>query len=205
MEEKWLTWVKELQSIAQAGITYSKDKFDIERFNRIRELSAEIMCSYTEVENKVIKDLFCNEEGYQTPKVDVRGVVFKEGKILLVKEKIDGKWALPGGWAEFNLSIKENVEKEILEEAGIVAKAKRILAVHDRKKHIDRPCPYGIYKFFVLCDEIEGGFVENIETEEMNYFLLEKLPELSEGRNTYEQIKRCFEIAKENILEAEFD
>lgn len=205
MEEKWLTWAKELQSIAQAGITYSKDKFDIERFDRIRELSAEIMCSYTEVENKTIKDLFCNEEGYQTPKVDVRGVVFKEDKILLVKEKIDGKWALPGGWAEFNLSIKENVEKEILEEAGIIAKAKRLLAVHDRKKHTDRPCPYGIYKFFVLCEAKEGKFIENIETDESDYFSLSELPDLSTGRNTYEQIKMCFEKIKKNIILTEFD
>ena len=97
MESKWLTWAKELQSIAQAGEHYSKDKFDIERFNRIREISVEILNKYTDIDNEKIRDLFCNEKGYQTPKVDVRGVLFKDGKILLVQEQIDNKWALPGG------------------------------------------------------------------------------------------------------------
>ena len=107
MEPKWLTWAKQLQSIAQAGLTYSKDKYDIERFQQIRELSVEILNEYTEICNEKIKDLFCNEVGYQTPKIDIRGAVFKDDKILLVKESIDGLWSIPGGWAEPGLSIKE--------------------------------------------------------------------------------------------------
>lgn len=205
MDEKWLAWAKELQSIAQAGITYSKDKFDIERFDRIREISAEIISEYTELEVAEVVDLFCNEKGYQTPKIDIRGALFKEDKILLVKEKLDGKWSLPGGWAEPNLSVRENIEKEMLEEAGIVAKAKKIIAVHDKSKHSTKPYPYGVYKIFVLCEYVSGDFIENIETEEIEYYDLENLPELSVERNNYSQIKMCFEKRKNDKIETEFD
>lgn len=112
MEPKWLSWAKQLQSIAQAGLAYSKDKYDIERFQQIRDLAAEILNEYTGIDTEKVKRLFCNENGYQTPKVDIRGVVFKDDKILLVKESLDGCWSIPGGWAEVNLSIKENVVVE---------------------------------------------------------------------------------------------
>lgn len=95
--EEWIKWAVELQSIAQAGLTYSKDEFDIERFERIREISAEILSKKSELNLEKVKDLFCNEEGYQTPKIDTRAAVFKDNKILLVKEKVSGEWSLPGG------------------------------------------------------------------------------------------------------------
>ena len=107
-EQKWLDWAIELQSLAQAGLTYGKDKFDIERFERIREISAEMVAHKTEISVEKVKNLFCNEVGYQTPKIDVRGVIFKDDKILLIQES-NGKWALPGGWADVYLSVKENV------------------------------------------------------------------------------------------------
>lgn len=205
MESKWLTWAKELQSIAQAGEHYSKDKFDIERFSRIREISVEILNEYTDIDNEKIRDLFCNEEGYQTPKVDVRGVLFKDNKILLVKEQIDNKWALPGGWAEYNLSLKENVEKEIFEEAGIKAKAKSIIAIHQNSKHSERQSAYGVYKVFILCEYISGEFIENIETLKSDYFTLENLPELSLGRNNEIQIEMCFNWILKEEKETKFD
>lgn len=199
MEEKWLTWAKKLQSIAQAGLEYSKDKYDIERFQQIRDLSAKIMSEYTEVSIEKVKDLFCNEDGYQTPKVDVRSAVFKENKILLVKEMLDGCWALPGGWAEVNLTVKENSMKECMEEAGVKVEPKRIIAVLDRNRNYEVPNPYGIYKIFVYCELISGEFKENIETECSGFFSLDKLPPLSLERNTYEQVKMCFEGLKNNI------
>ena len=205
MESKWLTWAKELQSIAQAGEHYSKDKFDIERFNRIREISVEILNEYTDIDNEKIRDLFCNEKGYQTPKVDVRGVLFKDGKILLVQEQIDNKWALPGGWAEYNLSLKENVEKEIFEEAGIKAKAKSIIAIHQNSKNSERPSAYGVYKVFILCEYISGEFIENIETLKSGYFTLENLPELSLGRNNRSQLEMCFNWISKDERETQFD
>ena len=143
MEEKWLTWAKRLQSIAQAGITYSKDKYDIERFQEIRDISSEILSNYTDLSNEKVKDLFCNETGYQTPKVDVRCAIFINDKILLVKENLDNKWSLPGGWAEVNLSIKENAIKESFEEAGINVKPKKLIALLDKSKHSNTLTPYG--------------------------------------------------------------
>ncbi|MGG7076387.1 NUDIX hydrolase N-terminal domain-containing protein [Clostridium sardiniense] len=205
MEEKWLSWAKRLQSIAQAGIEYSKDKYDIERFEEIRDLSCEILKEYTNIPKDKIKDLFCNEVGYQTPKVDVRSAIFKDNKILLVKESIDNKWSLPGGWAEVDLSIKENAIKESKEEAGVNVKPQRLIAVLDKSKYSLKPYPYGVYKVFVLCDLIDGSFEENIETEESGFFSLENLPELSTGRNTKEQIEMCFEGKNNNTFVTIFD
>ena len=132
---KWLKWAMELQAIAQAGLEYSKDVFDLERFEMIRELSVEIMEEYTDVEPEKLRELFANETGYATPKVDVRGIVFSEGKILLEKEKADGKWALPGGWGDIGYSPSEVAVKEVWEESGYVVEAKRLIAVIDKKFH----------------------------------------------------------------------
>jgi ADP-ribose pyrophosphatase YjhB (NUDIX family) len=166
MEPKWLSWAKQLQSIAQAGLTYSRDKYDMERFQQIRDLSAEILSEHTEMDIEKVRDLFCNETGYQTPKVDIRGAVFQGDKILLVKESIDGCWTIPGGWAEVNLSVKENVVKEVMEEAGLNVKPKRLIAVLDAGRHNQPVKVYGIYKIFVLCELIDGAFKKNIETED---------------------------------------
>src|SRR5699024_8117903 len=118
MEPKWLEWAKQLQSIAQAGLTYSKDKYDLERFEMIRNMSVEILLDHTDIDKGVIKELCANETGYATPKVDVRAVVFKDNKILMVQEETDGAWALPGGWGDIGLSPSEVAVKEVQEESG---------------------------------------------------------------------------------------
>ena len=132
--EKWLQWAVKLQSIAQAGLYYGKDKFDLERYEQIRDIAAEMISYKSEIPVEKVKDLFCNEIGYQTPKLDTRAAVFKEDRILLVRES-DGRWSLPGGWVDAGLSVKENAEKEVLEEAGLTVAARRIIAVQDRDKH----------------------------------------------------------------------
>ncbi len=165
--EKWIKWAMELQSIAQAGLTYGRDKYDIQRFERIREISAEILALKSEISLERVKQLFCNEIGYQTPKLDTRAAIFKGNKILLVKER-DGKWSMPGGWVDVDLSIEENTIKEVKEEAGLDVKTKKIIAMLDgiknnlEGKNINSP--YGVIKIFVLCELIGGEFVENIET-----------------------------------------
>ncbi|SHE56001.1 NUDIX hydrolase N-terminal domain-containing protein [Clostridium fallax] len=196
-EPKWIFWAKKLQSIAQAGLEYSKDKYDLERFEEIRDISLDIMSFYTDISKEKIKDLFGNEKGYQTPKVDVRASIIKDDKILLVKEKIDGKWSLPGGWAEVYLSPSENAIKEAFEEAGVKARAENLIAVLDRNKRNPGECPYGIYKIFIQCKYIDGDFNNNIETSESRFYPLNELPPLSLGRNTKEQIEMCFN-AKNN-------
>ncbi|OJT92033.1 ADP-ribose pyrophosphatase [Clostridioides difficile] len=204
MNEKWLEWAIELQSIAQAGITYGKDIYDIERYERIREISAEMIAYKTDISTEKVRNLFCNESGYQTPKLDTRAVIFENGKILLVKENT-GKWSLPGGWVEVNLSVKENTIKEVKEEAGLDITANRIIAIQDRAKHNLPIYAYGVCKIFVLCTVIGGTFKENIETTEFSYFSENELPELATEKNTEEQIKMCFEACRTDTWTVIFD
>lgn len=153
---KWLEWVKEIQAISQAGLAYTKDVYDQERFEQLRALSISIMQEYTEAGEDKIRTLFASETGYQTPKVDVRAVIFQDGKLLLVREKADGAWALPGGWADIGLSPSEVAVKEVQEEAGYEVRAVRLLAVLDKKFHRHPPSPFHVYKMFIQC-EITGG------------------------------------------------
>ena len=155
--EKWLDWAIELQSLAQAGLTYCKDPFDRERYERIREITAEMLSDKTDVPVEKVKELFCNETGYQTPKIDTRAAIFRDGKILLVREN-NGKWSLPGGWCDVNVSVGENTAKEVSEEAGLDVTADRIIAVLDRAKHNLPVYPYGVCKIFVRCSVIGGSF-----------------------------------------------
>lgn len=190
--EKWLQWAVELQSLAQAGLTYGRDIYDKERYERIREISAEMVAFKTGFTEEKVKDLFCGEEGYQTPKLDTRAAIFEDDKILLVREN-NGTWSLPGGWADVHMSIKENTIKEVKEEAGLDVTANRIIAVQDRAKHNLPVYAYGICKIFVLCTRIGGHFKENIETTGSGYFDMEHLPNLAAEKNTEEQIRMCFD------------
>lgn len=190
--EKWLQWAVELQSLAQAGLFYGKDKFDIERYERIREISAEMIHYKSEISLDKVKDLFCNETGYQTPKLDTRAAIFKDNKILLVKEN-NGTWSLPGGWVDVDISVKENTIKEVKEEAGLDVSADLIIAVQDREKHNLPIYAYKVCKVFVLCSVIGGNFEKNIETIDSRYFGMDELPELAAEKNTVEQIAMCFE------------
>ncbi len=191
MDKKWLDWAIELQSLAQAGLTYGKDVYDRERYERIRDISAEMMSYRTDIPLEKVKDLFCNETGYQTPKLDTRAAIFDQGKILLVREN-NGKWSLPGGWVDVNVSVKENTLKEVKEEAGLDVAADRIIAVQDRAKHNLPLYAYGVCKIFVLCSVIGGQFEPNIETTESRYFSENDLPALATEKNTVEQVKMCF-------------
>jgi ADP-ribose pyrophosphatase YjhB (NUDIX family) len=206
MQPKWLYWAKQLQSLAQAGIEYTHSPYDRERYERIRALSIEILNEYTGIDNVRLVSLFANESGYQTPKIDVRAAIFNdENEILMVREKHDNKWSLPGGWADTELSLSENIIKESFEEAGAEIKLKRIIAIYDRNKHVDDDFPYSAYKIFVECDFVRGEFTENIETLEHRFFTLKTLPELSEGRNTGKQIEICFKARGKKTFEAIFD
>lgn len=190
--EKWLQWAVELQSIAQAGLFYGKDKFDRERYEQIRTIAAEMISYKTEIPVEKVKDLFCNEEGYQTPKLDTRAAIFEGEKILLVKEN-NGTWSLPGGWVDVDISVKENVIKEVKEEAGLDVTADVVIAVQDREKHNLPVYAYKVCKVFVLCSVTGGAFEQNIETVESRYFRLDELPMLAEEKNNREQIEMCFD------------
>lgn len=202
--ERWLEWAKELQFLSQVGLTYSKDAFDIERFKRIREISAEMISYQSDIPLKKVKDLFCNEIGFQTPKLDTRAAIFDNRKILLVKEG-NGKWSLPGGWVDVNQSIKSNIIKEVKEEAGLDVKAVRLIALQDRNKHNKPIYAYGVCKVFVLCEIIGGCFSPNIETVESKFYGLDEIPLLAEDKNNTEQIEMCFNAYQNEKWEVLFD
>ena len=189
---KWLDWAVQLQAIAQAGLTYGKDIYDKERYQMIRDITADMIALQSDIPSEKAKELFCNESGYQTPKLDTRAAIFEEDKILLVHEK-DGTWSLPGGWCDVNISAAENVVKEAKEEAGLDVRADLVIAVQDREKHNKPVYANKICKIFFLCTCLGGEFQSNSETTESGYFSLDQLPTLATAKVTEEQIKMCFD------------
>lgn len=201
---KWLDFAIELQSIAQAGLTYCKDIFCTERYERIREISAQMISEISDVPTEKVKELFCNETGYQTPKIDTRAAIFKDGKILLVHES-NGKWSLPGGWCDVNVSVGENTVKEVKEEAGLDVVPEKIVAVQDRAKHNLPLYAYGVCKIFVQCTLIGGEFEENSETTGFDWFFPDNLPQLAEEKNNEDQIRMCFRAFNDKNAPTLFD
>ena len=203
--EKWLKWAIEIQGLAQSGLAYTTNVYDIERYERLREISAEMIEEKSNINLEKVKDLFCKETGYQTPKIDTRAAIFKDDKILLVHEN-NGTWSLPGGWCDVLESIKSNTIKEVKEEAGLDVKATKIIAIQDRNKH-NRPIyAYGVCKIFVMCEIIGGEFKENIETTEMKYFALDELPEnFANEKCTKEQVEMCFGAKDDENWKVQFD
>lgn len=186
LENEILKIARRVQSIAQAGLHYAENDFDRQRYDELRELSVQLAADLTDTEINKIRGLFTDDTGFQTPKVDVRAVVQKDGRILLVKERSDGRWSLPGGFADINYSPKEVAVKEVAEETGLEVKANRLLAVIDTDRHNFPPLEYHYYKIIILCDLIGGELRGSCETEEAQFFDPDDLPELSEKRNTPE-------------------
>ncbi|MGV4374856.1 NUDIX hydrolase [Trueperella pyogenes] len=204
MNNHWLEWATEIQAIAQAGLTYGSDVFDRERYTRLREIAAQIIAEHTDLPIEKVADLFCNEEGYQTPKLDTRAVITSDQAILLVREN-DGRWAMPGGWADVGLTPSQNVEKETREEAGLDVVATRVLAVHNHATHNHPRLPWSIWKIFVACEVRGGRFVDNVETTASGYFTPDNLPPLAEGKTTREQIELCLALAADPTRPVDFD
>ena len=196
-------WAKELQSLAQAGLFYGRDIFDRERYQRIRDISGEMMAARTGIPAEKIADLFCGDVGYQTPKIDTRAAVFQRDKILLVCEK--GRWSMPGGWCEYNLSPKENTIKETKEEAGLDVIVKSVIAIQDRDRHNLPPYAYGVVKMFYECEVIGGMFMRNSETSGSAFFALGELPPLAEEKCTRAQIEMCFRAHGDDHWKTQFD
>lgn len=201
----WLEFAKRVQSLAQAGLTYAQNSYDQERYQELSEISVAILAELTGEEVPRIKDLFTNEVGYQTPKTDVRAVIFQDGKILMVREKIDNCWSLPGGWADVGFTPGEVAVKETCEEAGLEVKPIKILAVLDKKCHPHPPSPYHTYKIFILCEAIGGSLQQGSETLDVSYFDRTQLPELSTERGTVSQVQLMFEFLDNPAKETVFD
>ena len=206
MSDPWFGWARRMQAIAQNGLTFAKDPFDRERYEQLRQLAAEVMATGSTLPVERAVELFTAETGYATPKVDVRGVVFRDDTILLVKEKSDGRWSLPGGWADVSSSPAENVTREIFEETGFQTRAVSILAFYDREKHPhDPPYVQHVYKVFVRCEIVGGEATPSHETDAVGFFGEHSLPALSLARVTPSQITRCFEHLRQPGLPTDFD
>ena len=204
MENFWLDRIMELQSLAQAGLWYGKDKFDIERYQRIRDISAEMLACLSDTPIDTVKRDFCCEYGYQTPKLDTRAAIFEDDRILLVHES-SGKWSRPGGWCDIGCSPADNTVKEVREEAGLSVEVTGVIAVQDRDKHNEPRYPYAVTKIFYLCTSHGGSFVENTETTESAYFDLADLPPLATEKCNAEQIEMCFEAYHSDNWKTQFD
>ena len=189
-----LEYVKRVQALAQSGLTYCDNPYDIERYEELREISFNMLNLLSDEPIEKIRDLFKGEKGYQTPKVDVRAVIMNENKILLVREKADDKWSLPGGWCDIGFSPSDMAKKEVEEEAGYVVEVEKLLALLDKECHGHPKDIYHIYKLFFQCKVIGGLGLGGMETSDVAYFSENELPPLSLTRNTEYQIKLMFEL-----------
>jgi ADP-ribose pyrophosphatase YjhB (NUDIX family) len=209
MEPVWLVWARELQAVAQTGLTFATNGYDRERYTAIRSLAAQIMATQSDADFGRVEALFAAQTGYATPKVDVRGAIFDEdARILLVREISDsGRWTMPGGWADVNQSPSESVIREVREEAGLEVRVRKLAAVYDRARHPHQPPhPFHVFKLFFICDVIGGIPEPGTETSEVAFFAENEIPgDLSLGRVVPHQIVRMFEHARHRDLPTDFD
>lgn len=201
----WLTWARRLQTIAQAGLTYSRDMFDRERFEELQRIAAEIIAEHSGDRVDHVQSILAAEAGYATPKVDVRAAVFRDGAILLVRETADGRWSLPGGWTDVGESASEAAVRETREETGYVVRATKLLGVLDMARHAHPRQLWYIYKLLFRCEIVGGAQEANRETSEVGWFSRHALPPLSLDRITPEQVARLFEHADDPGLATDFD
>jgi ADP-ribose pyrophosphatase YjhB (NUDIX family) len=205
-EMRWLEWSRRLQALAQNGLTYCKDPYDEQRYNELRAIAAEIMAAGAGVnESAAVADRFKFEEGYATPKIDIRAAVFDADRILLVKERSDGFWTLPGGWADIGDSPSLAAVREVKEESGFDVEVKKLVAVYDRDKHQHPPIQYHVFKIFFLCELRGGAATESVETSGVDFFAEGNLPPLSLTRVTEAQIHHMFEHHRNPELPSSFD
>jgi ADP-ribose pyrophosphatase YjhB (NUDIX family) len=201
---KWKEWAQEIFSLSQAGLAYSKNEFDIERYKRLQEITAEMIASQSLLEMEAILESFSIQAGYITPKVDVRGAVVKDGKILLIQERADDRWAMPGGWADLGNSPASVAEREVWEESGYRVKAEKVVAVIDANR-IEPFEFYHAYKIIFLCTLLDGEPRTSHETLAVDFFDPEHLPLLSLYRTNEDMIKEVFAHIQDPNRQAVFD
>jgi ADP-ribose pyrophosphatase YjhB (NUDIX family) len=201
----WLAWADTLQTVASAGLAYSKDHFDRDRFEQVRRVAAEILAAHTDLSLPAAQARLAAEPGYVTPKVDVRAAVFDGDRVLLVRELADGRWSLPGGWADVGDSPAEVAAREVREEAGLTVRPVRLLAVLDRLKHPHPTQLAHAYKIFFLCQRVGGELRASVETPDVGWFARGQLPPLSLDRVLPTQVERIFQLAERTDLQPDFD
>jgi len=188
--ELWLAHAARVRAIAQTGLAYASDPFDRQRYEELTAIAHDLIAAATASDPEVVRDVYLPERGYPTPKIDVRGGVFRDGQVLLVRESADGLWTLPGGFGDEQESPRESIEREVLEESGYRVRAARLVAVKDRHLHpYEQRTVWRIYKLFFLC-ELEGGTPRtSVETDAVGWFDVDALPPLSTGRTLPEDVR----------------
>jgi ADP-ribose pyrophosphatase YjhB (NUDIX family) len=198
--------IKRIQALAEIGLEFSQNSFDRERYEELHEISLQLLSQVTDIPVEKIMPVIRDKNGYKTPKVDVRAVVFNEkNQILLIQEKVDNCWAMPGGWADIGYSPAEVAVKECFEEAGLKVETIKLLAVLDKQKQNMPPAFEYVYKIFLLCRKLDDNIAVGSETCDVGWFDENNLPELSTPRNTVEQIKLMFRYNSGKITEPCFD
>lgn len=216
MDPEWLERAKRLQALAQTGLAFTHDPYDRERYEAIRAIAAEMMAAGTGADFHSLEAVLAEQTGYATPKVDVRAAVFRDHRILLVRERSDGGWTLPGGWADVGDSPAGAVERETLEESGYAVRAVKLAAVFDRNRHGHTPHLFHIWKLFFLCELTGTGLAggeraqvaqsaSSTETDAADFFPPDALPPLSLGRVTAAQIAHMFEHHRDPGRPTRFD
>jgi ADP-ribose pyrophosphatase YjhB (NUDIX family) len=205
-DPQWLSWTKRLQAIAQTGLTFTRDHYDQERYEELREIAAEMMAAGAGMpDSEKVLALFSAETGYATPKVEVRGAVVRGDEILMVREREDGGWTLPGGWCDVGEAPSAMVVREVKEESGFDVKPVKLAALFDRNKHPHPPIPTHAYKLFFLCEVLGGDATPSFETPEVRFFPRHRLPNLSIARISPYQIEHMFEHAEHPEWPTSFD
>jgi len=203
---EWVEWAQRLQAIAQNGLAYARNPFDVERFNQVRQVAAEMLASGSDsVRAESLVELFQRNFGYATPKVDVRAAVFHKSRILLVKERVDDAWTLPGGWADVGDAPSVAALREVREESGYEATVKKLAAVYDRELHDHPPYPFHAYKLFFVCELTGGEARTSIETTAVHFFAEDNIPPLSLSRVTPVQIRHMFDHYRHPEWPTSFD
>lgn len=202
---RWLHWAQQLQAVAQTGDAYANNEFDRQRYDLVRNIAAAMVAAGAGAEPQAVVELFKRDGGYATPRMDVRAAVFRDDRILMVQERSDGLWTLPGGFADVGDSPSVAVEREVREESGFTVRANKLVALFDRNRHPHPPFGYHLWKAFFLC-ELQGGEARaSIETSAAEFFALEDLPPLSQGRISVGQVQLMFEHHRNVQLPAAFD
>jgi ADP-ribose pyrophosphatase YjhB (NUDIX family) len=200
----WMAWAQEIFSLSQAGLTYSQNEFDLERYRRLQEITAEMIASQSDLEKQSVLESFSMQAGYSTPKVDVRGAVVHEGKILLIQERADEKWAMPGGWADLGNAPASAAEREVWEESGYRVKAEKVVAVLDANQ-IEPMEFYHAYKLIFLCRLVGGEPRISHETLAVDFFDLNNLPPLSLFRTNEAMLQEVFAHVQDPLRPTAFD
>src|SRR5512138_237195 len=201
---QWMDWAREIFSLSQAGLAYSQNPFDLERYKRLQEITAEMIASQSAIEKEAVLESFSMQAGYITPKVDVRGAIVRDGKILLIQERADGNWAMPGGWADLGNSPASVAEREVMEESGFRVKAEKVVAVLDANR-IEPFEFYHAYKVIFLCRLLDGEPRTSYETLAVDFFYSNDLPPLSSYRTNEEMVQEVFAHLKNPSRPAAFD